>query len=170
MNIPTGYIEYLKLGKFENAKSRGWNGAGYYFWDEADGQYCYGPYKTYNEALAAFDEYAKNLTQKENLMNNKIRQAQDNIDQIMDYFDFAKVVKTMEALNWQWGTAHSEDGIPTESEVRTFARKLLKQAAANIVSEKDNHSYLGCGGFVVRKYYDGTLELEFVVSSWSSPC
>jgi hypothetical protein len=170
MNIPAGYIEYLKLGTFENAKSRGWNGTGYYFWDEADGQYCYGPYKTYNEALIAFEKYAEHLTHRdereENLMNNKIKTAQDNIDHIMDHFDFAKVVKTMEALNWEWS---STDGVPDESEARTFARGLLKSAAARIVSKEENHCYIGCGGFVARKYYDGGLELEFVVTSWSSP-
>lgn len=100
-------------------------------------------------------------------MNDKIKTAQDNIDHIMDNFDFAKVVKTMEALNWQWS---STNGVPNESEARTFARGLLKQAAARVVSKEENHCYIGCGGFVARKYYDEGLELEFVLTSWGSPC
>lgn len=97
--------------------------------------------------------------------NDKIRKAQDDIDYIMDNFEFAKVVKTMKALEWEW----TDIGIPDESEVRSFARKLLKQAAAKIVSEEDKSCYIGCGGFVVRKYDDGYLELEFVVAQWGSP-
>jgi len=156
-------IEYLNFPNDKDLESRGYNGKGYYFWDEADGQYCYGPYSTYDQALVAFDKYA------ENLMNDKAKTTQDRIDEIMDNFDFAKVVKAMEALDWNWATAHADDGIPSEYEARAFARNLLKQAAARIVSKEDNCYYLGCGGFVVRKYYDGGLELEFVLTSWSSP-
>ena len=99
-------------------------------------------------------------------MNDKIKEAQDNIDYIMDNFDFGRVIKTMEALDWRWT---STDGVPDEYEARTFARKLLKQAAARIVSKEENHCYISCGGFVARKYYDGGLELEFVLTSWGSP-
>jgi hypothetical protein len=162
-------IEYLNFPNDKDLEYRGYNGKGYYFWDEADGQYCYGPYSTYDEALVAFDKYAENLTQKENLMNDRIKTTQENIDNIMDNFDFSRVIKTMKALDWTWANMHAADGTPTESEVRTFARNLLKSAAARVVSKEENHCYHACGGFVARKYYDGGLELEFVVTSWSSP-
>lgn len=55
------HIEYLLEGNFEDAENRGWNGAGWYFWDEADGQYCYGPYSTYTVAYEELNKYAKTL-------------------------------------------------------------------------------------------------------------
>jgi len=54
-------IQYLLLGEFEDAERRGWHGVGWYFWDEADGQYCYGPYPTYVSAFNAMNEYSKNI-------------------------------------------------------------------------------------------------------------
>ena len=55
------HIEYLLKGNFENAENRGWNGAGWYFWDEADGQYCYGPYPTKEIAIIKMKEYGETL-------------------------------------------------------------------------------------------------------------
>jgi hypothetical protein len=49
---------------------------------------------------------------------------QEQIDEIMDSFDFEKVHKIMEALNWEW----HEQGIPDIYSLRTSARKHLKQA------------------------------------------
>jgi hypothetical protein len=54
-------IEYLPNGDFDNALDRGWSGAGWYFWDEVDGQYCYGPYPSSEIAKIELEKYAKNL-------------------------------------------------------------------------------------------------------------
>lgn len=58
---PEDNVQYLFDGDFDNAEQRGWKGEGWYFWDEADGQYCYGPYKAYFLAKNAMDQYAKTL-------------------------------------------------------------------------------------------------------------
>jgi hypothetical protein len=58
MNSP---LEYLEKGDFEDAEKRGWHGAGWYFWDEADGQYCYGPFVTKALAESAMNEYYDSL-------------------------------------------------------------------------------------------------------------
>jgi len=49
---------------------------------------------------------------------------QEQIDEIMDSFDFQKVHKIMEFLNWEW-----YEGVPDIYSLRTAARKHLKQAA-----------------------------------------
>ena len=38
------------------------------------------------------------------------KKEQKSLDEIMDWFDFEKVAKTTEALNWKWVSA--EDGVP----------------------------------------------------------
>lgn len=63
---------------------------------------------------------------------------QNQVDEIMDEFDFDKVHEVMEVLNWQW----RDIGIPDKVEIRRSARKLMKQAI-----EKDSST--GCGGFQV---------------------
>jgi hypothetical protein len=54
-------IEYLTSGYFDNAVERGYNGVGWYFWDEADGQYCYGPYDTKEIAEQKMKQYYSTL-------------------------------------------------------------------------------------------------------------
>jgi len=50
---------------------------------------------------------------------------QEQIDEIMDSFDFEKVNKIMEAIDWEW----NEEGVPDIYSLRTAARKHLKEAA-----------------------------------------
>jgi hypothetical protein len=63
-----------------------------------------------------WDEYAI-MTKQEAI--------QEQIDEIMDSFDFQKVHKIMEAINWRW----HEVGVPDIYSLRTLARKHLKTAA-----------------------------------------
>lgn len=52
-------IEYLDGISF-NDVARGYQGPGWYFWDECDGQYCYGPYHTKEIAAQKMKEYGEN--------------------------------------------------------------------------------------------------------------
>jgi hypothetical protein len=48
---------------------------------------------------------------------------QDQIDNIMDTFEFARVAKMMKADGWKW---HGDAETPCESEIRALARKHLR--------------------------------------------
>ena len=50
------------------------------------------------------------------------------IDEIMDEFNFAQVLKTMEALNWKWATAKRGYSIPDMDDLRAAAERLLRGA------------------------------------------
>jgi hypothetical protein len=65
---------------------------------------------------------------------------QEQIDQIMDSFDFERVHKVMEHLNWTWG--YSEEP-PSLYDLRTAARERLKGAV--------KHGSSNTGGFVATK-------------------
>ena len=94
------------------------------------------------------------------------------IDDIMDEFNFAKVLKTMEALDWKWrGEAPSMD------DLRETAERLLRGAAKSRLGDyKDSYWELGIingtGGFQATAFCDETktritgLDLKFVVSEW----
>ena len=83
----------------------------------------------------------------------------NSIDEIMDNFDFSRVKKTMDALEWEWyGT-----GIPTESEIRSEARRLLKDCL------KRRCGYLSTGGFTVEyKSCTSELSLRFEIGETDS--
>ena len=82
------------------------------------------------------------------------------VDNIMDWFDFDKVHKTMRALRWEWVGA--EEKIPCQGEIRERARQLLTDAIQSEMS-------IGSGGLQVTYIPgEGFLKLEFIVSEWDA--
>ena len=80
---------------------------------------------------------------------------------ILQNFDFGKVHKVMQALNWTW---HG-DGVPSVATIKQRASELL--AGCNEVGQEVHE-----GGFSARCYL-GELghkcwSLEFVLESWES--
>lgn len=78
---------------------------------------------------------------------------QEQIDEIMDNFDFEKVHKMMMAVNWKWANKESLYSVPTVSELRTCARRLLYRTTDegiyacgtggfNVIADKDCISLL----------------------------
>ena len=95
------------------------------------------------------------------------------IDEIMDEFNFAQVLKTMEALDWKWAT-DSGLSIPDMNELKATAEQLLRSAAESRLGDyKDSHWELGIingtGGFQATAYCDEdktritALDLSFIV-------
>ena len=90
------------------------------------------------------------------------------IDEIVENFNWDKVYRTMEALNWTW--VDSEGETPSIGKLITTATRLLRDAYDG--AEKEQYTYLaGTGGFEAVCFADGEdgmyrLELRFVVASW----
>ena len=89
---------------------------------------------------------------------------QDDINDILNEFDFHKVQKAMAALNWTW--RGSED-IPTIKELRKTASYLLDYAKTAISEIPDYTT--ATGGFeVTRRLYPGNASryysLKFVIA------
>ncbi len=86
----------------------------------------------------------------------------NQIDNIMDNFDFHKVYKVMKYLNWEWYNSKIEMTlIPNECDIRIHAREMLKS-----LFEKELCS-VECGGFRATKY-DEFVKLEFIITSCES--
>jgi len=113
------------------------------------------------------------------LINKALEQPKENdiddmIKDIMDEFEFDKVERAMEALNWKW-----RGETPAIYELREEAERLLRGAAKSRLSDfKDTHHDVaiinGCGGFEAKAWCDEGktkiigLDLAFVVESWDS--
>lgn len=83
---------------------------------------------------------------------------EEQIEEIMDYFDFNKVHRAMTALDWAW---YDCGGVPTEAHLRKEARKLLRE-----VSRKEPGYAIGTGGFYAKHTEWRKLKLEFHVANW----
>jgi len=91
------------------------------------------------------------------------------VEDILDEFDFQRVQKVMEALDWNY--FDSVDKVPSIGELRKMARSLLNYAYNYDPSPE---YFTGSGGFEVTRYmYPGEtvkyLTLKFVVTEWSNP-
>lgn len=94
------------------------------------------------------------------------------IDEIMDNFDFSKVLKTMRLLEWAL-MLDTGYGIPEyEYSLRILARKLILECIDLSEREKEDYVHVKAGPYKVSCFrYDGELMricLEFVVTEWES--
>ena len=90
---------------------------------------------------------------------------QDHIDNVSDEFDFPRVYRVMQHLNWQW--ANTEGGTPTIGEMRRLVRKLMKDAYNDCIRYGYDEYTIGTGGF--EAYYNKEyefFEVKFVVCEW----
>lgn len=94
-------------------------------------------------------------------------------DEIMDNFDFGTVARTMGYLDWGWATGKSKNGsleteVPSESDIRREARKLIDEVIERVGTE-DQVGSIETGGLSVEFCeYDGipNIRLRFSVSDW----
>jgi len=83
--------------------------------------------------------------------------------EIVEEFDWLRVYKTMELLDWEWGDL--KEGtyeLPSIGRLMIEAHRLLSNAWSTKCCQ------ITSGGF--RSYYyekDNTLALEFILSSWT---
>lgn len=93
------------------------------------------------------------------------------IDEIMDWFDFAKVAKTMELLEWKI-FCNNDYVIPTENTLRENARQLLIDTIDASEKYDEDYVYIRTGPFKVTCLRDKkritSIVLEFVVTDWTS--
>jgi hypothetical protein len=113
------------------------------------------------------------------LINKALEQPKEKdleymIEDILNEFDFDKVERVMEALNWKW-----RGETPTLYDLREEALRLLRGAAKSRLGDfKDTHHEIAiinaCGGFEAKAWCDEGktkitgLDLAFVVTSWDS--
>lgn len=84
---------------------------------------------------------------------------QDQIDNILDCFDFERVKEIMDKTDWYW-SGEDKNTIPEIPELRKEARRLL-----NNIKNKNSGYVTSCGGFTAEKIAENGLELRFEVTS-----
>lgn len=83
----------------------------------------------------------------------------EQMEEIMNEFDFTKVRRTMEALDWTW---YFEAEIPSIKMLRECARKHLMELVKH-----PHYSLSASGGF--EAYRDGDrIGLRFIVEHWEA--
>lgn len=89
---------------------------------------------------------------------------EDLIDSILDNFDFEKVRKVMNFLDWSW----ADNEVPSTYKLMNSAKKRLEEAYT--LSERENRNCsISSGGLKASTIWEKGqvvfLELEFVLTS-----
>ena len=77
------------------------------------------------------------------------------IEDILDAFEFERVKKTMEALDWRWAGSYS---VPSIGEMRATARQLFAD-----LMENPTWDGAATGGFVAERLDTDLYRLSFCV-------
>lgn len=105
-----------------------------------------------------------------NTVIDEYKKIRNDIDDILDCFDFEKVQKVMAFLDWKW----HDTGVPEIYELRRFARKLILDAVQNVIRTGEPEWNTECGGLYVQVYNktkeDPTIRisLRFSLTSWDN--
>mgnify|MGYP007100172567 CR=1 FL=1 len=95
------------------------------------------------------------------------------IKEILDNFDFIRINKVMDYLNWKWASIGE---VPNIEQLKKHAKKYLEQAYDEVLLNKFKNYETGSGGFLVEVIYDENLSkviwlrLQFVLNEWYSEC
>jgi hypothetical protein len=93
------------------------------------------------------------------------------IDEIMDWFNFAKVAETMKAIEWRIHYDQRYE-IPDENILREHARDVLMEAIDSSEKYEEDYVYVRIGPFKATCFrIDNKIDrllLEFVVTEWES--
>lgn len=102
------------------------------------------------------------------------RKKYDMINEILAWFDFEKVHKTMTALNWTW----AGEGVPTIRSLKESAEQRLNDAIEQVLDpSNEEHHDIGwissSGGLKATAWRDenhnlARIQLEFVVTDWDA--
>lgn len=100
------------------------------------------------------------------------KSTEDMIREVMEEFDFQKVQRTMEALNWKWFTTGGR--VPNIYELKSSAEKYLKETVKELLETHTLKLVYSTGGFSItarKSKADGGLVdllMEFVLTEGSS--
>ncbi len=85
------------------------------------------------------------------------------INELLDNFDFIKVHKVMDFMNWGWADPNNNYSIPKISDLKNCAEKLLKDVISQGLKEKQDW-FCATGGFEAEfNYKRKNFSLKFVL-------
>ena len=102
----------------------------------------------------------KNPFLKEKTSEDEINSA---INEVMDLFDYERVHKAMEFLDWKW----VGKGVPEIYDLRVESRRLLEKVANKVIEEDEEYYFVATGGFKAEAWKNDegklSLRLNFIL-------
>lgn len=90
----------------------------------------------------------------------------DLIDPVLTAFDFAKVQRVMQAIDWKWALIRDGLSVPAVDDLKKRARSLFEGAIRQAQRSGEYPYVMATGGLYVRVWEDA-IELDFVLEQSS---
>lgn len=87
------------------------------------------------------------------------------IEEVLDNFDFQKVLKVMRLLNWKWATKNGDLKVPSLYQIMSTANMLLNDVVHYIGT--NGHKEASCGGLKASVNAKGDLSLSFEITCYT---
>ena len=96
---------------------------------------------------------------------------QSLVDEMIDSFDFEKVHRVMEHVDWKYVKSDGTIGLPEIIDLKRVARYCLRNAYRYSLKYGDDASVVGTGGFEARYFpaddkEGAAFRLRFILSEW----
>lgn len=93
---------------------------------------------------------------------------ENNIDEIMDEFDFEKVHDYMKFVKWTWVTSQSKDYVPSIEELCKCAKTLLTTCKKQYLANGGHKVRSSSGGFTACINKRGDMRLCFMLAEYEA--
>lgn len=94
---------------------------------------------------------------------------QKNINECISNFNWDRVKKVMDYLNWEWyNPKDGTSGVPDTTDMIESVRGMLKDCYTAMDNEYEKRYTMSQGGFEVVTYEDNDCEIKFVCESYES--
>lgn len=93
---------------------------------------------------------------------------EEKIESILENFDFQKIHKVMEFLNWTWFGSGKE--VPSTYKLIKRTEEYLNECYDYSLKNKEDYGVASGGMYVTSFYEEGEVELsaKFVITSWDT--
>ncbi len=101
----------------------------------------------------------------------KLEYLQEAINEVMDWFDFDKVHKTMTFLEWRWTSGELLE-VPDIQTLKKFVRENMKRTYYNLLDGNKTYNGTSSGGFRIECFKDEEnvifFKVAFELSAWDT--
>lgn len=124
------------------------------------------------KSLDAVAASINNINVNESTLCEKTQdtQREQKITECIENFDWDRIEKVMNYLNWQWFFNYGDNcHVPSIDEMQQRVTELFMDCYRNLDNSQEQSYTMSCGGFEVCVYKDNNeCSLKFVCSEWNT--
>jgi hypothetical protein len=100
----------------------------------------------------------------ENIGSENRKDVNEQIEEIINNFDFEHVSTVMGLIGWEW----RGEGVPNAQKIQEEAKRLLVSSYEDCVENDSEDWFVSSGGLRAVYYMNSGFTLEFIIEEWNT--